>query len=125
MRSLIHTSLLALLATLAVWVSSARAKAANWVTVKNDTGKTITIQETTVVNGQVKRGKATNLLAGETYREFLPAPATKRVEVFEATNPNLALWSGNLNCKDEAQTFSVTTTAGKVSVGQVVHTAKK
>jgi hypothetical protein len=77
------------------------------------------VQETVVVNGQTKRGKATTLLAGETLREFTTCPTVKRVEVFDAANPNQAVWSGNLNCKDENQTFSVTVAGGKYTVGPV------
>ncbi|MBA4066576.1 MAG: hypothetical protein C0501_23300 [Isosphaera sp.] len=108
----------------AVLVGPLGAASANWVTIKNDTGKTIVVQETVVVNGQVKRGKTTNLLAGETVREFLPGPTVKRIEVYDAGNPNQAAWSGTLNCKDENQTFSVGAAGGKVTVGQVPNPKK-
>ncbi len=98
---------------------------ANWLTLKNETGKPITVQEIVFVNGQVKRGKTTNLLPGETYREFLAIPTVKKVEVFEAQNPNKPVWSGNLSCKDERQTFSVTAPGGRFKVTQIPLPPKK
>ena len=92
---------------------------ANWVTIKNDTGHAIVVQEAVVVNGQVRRGKPTNVLAGETIREFCPGPTVKRIEVYDPQNPNQPVWAGNLNCKDNVQTFSVELVGGKVTVGQV------
>jgi hypothetical protein len=119
MFAALPTRFLAVVTALAVVLGNASAAGANWITIKNDTGKTITVQETVVVNGQTKRGKAITLLAGETLREFTTCPTTKRVEVFDAQNPNQAVWSGNLNCKDENQTFSVTVAGGKYTVGPV------
>jgi hypothetical protein len=89
---------------------------AGWLTIKNDTNKAIVVQETIVSNGQVRRGRPTNLLPGETLREFIPCPTTRRVEVFEARNPTLPVWSGELDCKAEKQLFSVAGTTGKVTV---------
>jgi hypothetical protein len=97
-------------------LASADAATANWLTVKNDSGSAIVLQETVVVNGKVKRGKAINLLPGETYREFLPAPTAKRVEVFDSRNRNSAAWSGMLDCKDATQAFAVKRMDGKVKV---------
>lgn len=104
--------------------AGADAASANWVTIKNDTGRPIVVQETVMVNGQVKRGKATNLLAGETLREFVPGPTVKRLEVFEAKNPNQAVWSGSLSCKNENETFAVTVTGGKVCIEAVARGRK-
>lgn len=98
---------------------------AGWMTIKNDTNKTIVVQEIVDVNGQVKRGKPTNLLPGETLREYLPEPSVKKIELFEAQDSKKAVWSGNLSCKDDMQTFSVTCMNGKVNVGQVTCPPKK
>jgi len=117
--------LLGVAAALLTIAASGRGASANWITIRNETGKTIVVQESVVVNGQVRRGKAKNLLAGETLREFVPAPTVKRVEVFEAAQPNQAAWSGNLNCKDENQVFSVANSGGKVVVSPVTGVAKK
>ncbi len=90
------------------------------MTIKNETTKTVVVQENVVVNGQIKRGKPINLLPGETLREYLPGPTTKRIEVFEYQNPNEAVWSGSLSCKEDKQTISITTTNDKIVVGQVI-----
>jgi hypothetical protein len=105
-----------LVAALAVTLLTGASASANWITIKNDTGKAIVVQETVVVNGQVRRGKATNLLPGETHREFVPGPTVKRVEVYDATNANQPAWCGRLSCKDDNQKYSVTVAGGKTTV---------
>jgi hypothetical protein len=107
-------------AVLAALFASPAVASANWITIKNDTGKAIVVQEIVVVKGETKRGKATTLLPGETLREFLPAPTVKRLEVFESRTPDRAAWSGSLDCKDNTQTFSVAVAASKVTVSTVV-----
>jgi hypothetical protein len=113
--TLLHEILGSLVAA-ALVASSCGVAQAGWITLKNDTNKTIVVQEIVDVNGQVKRGKPTSLLPGETLREFLPSPTVKKIEVFEAQNSNKAMWSGSLNCKEDSQTYSVSSTEGKVSV---------
>lgn len=113
MRNVSRKSLIALTTVLAL----AGAARADWVTIRNDTGKTIVIQETVVTNGRVQRGKPTTLLPGNTIREFIPGPTTKKIEVFDAQKQSL--WSGSLNCKDDTQTFSVGAAGGKVTVDLV------
>src|SRR5580698_1030924 len=98
---------------------------AGWIAIKNDTNKTLVVQEHVVVNGQVKRGKPINLLPGETLREYLPGPTVKRIELFETQNPKEAVWSGSLNCNEDTQSFSVTTTNDKIMVVPVACPAKK
>jgi hypothetical protein len=100
--------------------SATRAEGA-WVTYRNDTTKTILLQESIVVNGQVKRCKPMTLLPGESLREFITGPTTKKIEVFDAQKPNQTIWSGALNCKDESQTFSVSPTGAKVMVTPVAN----
>jgi hypothetical protein len=90
-----------------------------WLTIKNDTNQAIVVQENVVVNGQTKRGKPINLLPGEKLREYIPAPTMKNIEVFDVQNPKQAVWSGNLNCNEEKQTFSVSSKNGKIAVGEV------
>jgi hypothetical protein len=98
---------------------------AGWITINNDTNKGLVVQESVVVNGQTKRGKPINLLPGEKLREYLPGPTVKSIEVFEAQNPNQAIWSGNLDCKDDNQAFSISFENGKIHVGQVSCPRKK
>jgi hypothetical protein len=98
---------------------------AGWITITNDTNKTIVVQEITESNGQVKRGKPINLLPGEKLREFVPGPTVKKIEVFESHNPNNVSWSGNLNCKEDSHKFSVSSKDGKVTVGPAESPPKK
>ena len=113
------------LATAAALLASPAVASANWITIKNDTGKALVVQETVVVRGQVKRGKATNLLPGETLREVLPTPTTKRVEVYESRSPDRPVWSGDLKCRDATQAFSITTSNGKITVSALSAPRKK
>jgi hypothetical protein len=106
---------------LAVVLGCADFAGASWVTIKNDTSQPIVVQETTTVKGQAKRGKPTSLLPGETLREFIPGPTVKRIQVFDPQRPDQSLWSGNLNCNDETQTFSVSGAGGRVTVRPVAN----
>jgi hypothetical protein len=93
---------------------------AGWVTVKNDTGKAIVVQEVMVVNGKQVRGKPVKLLAGESFREFQNTPGIKNYEIYDAANPNAApLWNSTLNCKADKQSFSVGVANNKVTVTPV------
>lgn len=123
MQFTIRYRLFALVATFAVILGIAGTANSAWVIIKNDTAKTITIQEIVVVNGQTKRGKPTTLLPGDTIREYVPGPTTKKIEVFDSQSQSL--WSGKLNCKDETQTFSVSIAGGKVTVGPIVKPVPK
>ena len=115
MSSFLRNRLFALTAALVAVLGFAGVAEADWLTIRNDTGNAIVVRETIVVNGQAKPGKPTNLLPGETIREFIPGPTVKKIEVLDVQNQSL--WSGSLNCKEESQTFSVSATGGKVSVG--------
>ena len=115
LRSKLFVFVAAILATV-TFVSAADA---GWVTIKNDTNKAIVVQEVVIVNGKQVRGKPTKLLAGESFREFQNMAGIKSYEILDAANTNTSLWSGNLNCKANSQSFSVTTVQGKVGVFQI------
>ncbi len=119
MPSLIGCRLIIPFAACAVLVAGPPAAAASWVTIKNDTRRTILLQETVIVNGQEKRCKPRSLLPGESLREFIPGPSVKSVDVFDSQNPRQSLWSGKLDCKDDVQTFSVCGAGGGVTVRTV------
>jgi hypothetical protein len=119
------TSKLANAIALVIALVCSQSAQAGWVTIKNDSNKTIVVQETVVVNGQVKRCKPTSLLPGESLREFLPNPTDKRIEIVDSSNPNKPLWSGKLECQKETQTFSISAGAGKFSVDPVSTPPKK
>jgi hypothetical protein len=110
------------LAAVAVVLGCADFATASWVTIKNDTKQSIVVQETVIINGQAKRGKPTNLLPGETLREFIPGPTVKTIDVFDVQKPGQSLWSGKLNCKDESQTYSISAAGGRVTVRPVANT---
>jgi hypothetical protein len=89
---------------------------AGWVTIKNQTGQTLVIQETFVVAGQSRRGKPIQLVAGETVREFLPLPIVKNVEIYDPKNPSRPLWTGKLPCKNDNQTYVLSSVNGQITV---------
>jgi hypothetical protein len=119
MLPLLSTWLPAALAVIGLILGHAGAASAAWLTVRNDTRQSVVVQETVVVNGQVKRGKPATLLPGESLREYVPAPTAKRIEVLDSRNPRQLLWSGNLSCAGETQAYSVATGGGRVVVRPV------
>lgn len=100
------------------FVSSAEA---GWVTIKNDTNKAIVVQEVVIVNGKQVRGKPIKLGVGESFREFQNTPGVRNYEVYDAAKPNAPpVWSNQLNCKADKQSFSVNIQkTGRVGVDQV------
>ena len=92
---------------------------ADWLTIKNDTNKTIVVQETVVVNGQVKHGKPTNLLPGEKLHEFLSGPTKKQINVFEFTESEQGCLVGFPELQGgDSELFSVTIRMGKSWLGK-------
>jgi hypothetical protein len=116
--------LIAFALALVVTFAFVGAADAGWVTVKNDSNKAIVVQEVVIVNGKQVRGKPTKLLAGESFREFQNTAGIKSYEVLDTGTPPTTLWSGNLNCKLDSQSFSITTANGRWGVLQV-HEPKK
>ena len=114
-RSKLFAFVLAFSAALA-FVGSAEA---GWVTIKNDTNKAIVVQEVVIVNGKQVRGKPVKLGAGESFREFQNTPGVKNYEIYDSTNPNTPVWSNQLNCKADKQSFSVGIVNGRVGVSPV------
>lgn len=100
-------------------VAFASAAEGGWVTFKNDTNKTITVQEVVIVNGKQVRGKPVKLGAGESFREFQNTPGVKSYEILDTGNPPMGLWNGNLNCKGAMQSFSIVTVNGRTGVIQI------
>jgi hypothetical protein len=89
---------------------------AGWLTVKNDSTKTVVVQEVVTVNGKQVRGKPIKLLAGESFREFQNTPGIKSFEILDTGTPAMTLWKDNLNCKAEMQSYSITTMNGRYTV---------
>jgi hypothetical protein len=94
-----------LAALLAVSGAASIADAA-WLAVKNDTNRIIVVQSAVTVNGQIKRGRPTRLLPGETVREFLQ-PQQMALEVYDAHSPNKPVLTSKLLIRNENQIFSV------------------
>ncbi len=103
----------------------ATAGSGYWISIKNDSGITIVVQECLVVEGTTRHGKPKNLLPGETLREFLPGPAVKRVDLFDSRSPNQVLWSGNLSCNEPNPHFTISSKAGKVVVNTSTSQTRK
>jgi hypothetical protein len=68
---------------------------AAWITYRNDTQAPITLQEVSIVNGRIVRGKPVTLAAGETFREFQAAPANRSIELYETGPKGNVLVSTN------------------------------
>ena len=112
------------LAAALVAMGPVSAAQADWVTIKNDTKRTIVAQSAITVNGQVKRGKPVRLLPGEVLREFYTPPAVG-IEVYDAQRPNKPILSTPLTIKNENQAFSVAPAAAGVVVSSADPPAKK
>ena len=103
---------------LVAMAASAPAADAGWVLIRNDSNKTITVQEVVSVNGRVYHGKPVKLTAGESFREYQNTPAARAYEVLDAGSSNSRLWYGQLPCHADTQSFAITASNGKVRVIQ-------
>ncbi len=97
---------------------------AGWITVKNDTTGTVTVQETVVVNGVVRKCKPIKLAAGETLREFQPKAGTKTIVVVESGLFGKTLFTGDLKWADGDSAFAIAKDGDKVQVAAVVDAPK-
>jgi len=97
---------------------------AGWVTVKNDTPGSVTVQETVVVNGVVRKCKPVKLAAGETLREFQPKAGMKTIVVVEASLFGKTLYTGDLKWADGDSAFAIAKNGDKVQVAAVVDVPK-
>ena len=79
---------------------------AGWLTVKNETKRTIVIEE--VTEGLLlKRGKTVRLLPGEVYREFRATPVEKTVQIFDPTLGVKPVYTGTFTWKQLDVTLRV------------------
>src|SRR5262245_54827962 len=77
---------------------------AGWVTLRNDSSRTLIVQEMTKApDGTVTRGRPTRLLPGETLREFRAGPMMKTIEVYDMQAPTKPLFSGRLIWNNDNQ----------------------
>ena len=121
-RSRLSAFALAATAALAL----AGAADAGWVTIKNDTKTTVTVQEFAIVNGKKVTGKPTKLQPGESFREFQNTAGIKNYDILASPNAAQPLWSDMLNCKGDSQTFSIAPGAqGRLTVTPVPEPKKQ
>src|SRR5687768_9449252 len=80
---------------------------AGWVTIKNETNQPVVVQETHVVNNQVRRGKPVKLMPGDVLREFQANPGTKTIHVLEGGGQKRTLCRGELSWTTGDQAFAV------------------
>lgn len=114
--------LLPLLAAFLFLTGTTGAADAGWVTITNETGRVVVIQETLPGPVQPKRCKPVRLLPGESVREFQAAGPVK-VEVFDGQQPGRPLYAGDLAITADRQAFAVGTDGKKVVVNPVVRRA--
>lgn len=116
MVAVIRNRLFAFALAVVAMVGVAGSGEAGWIVLKNETNKTVVVQETINQNGTEKRGKPIRLLPGESVKQFYAGPLTAKVEVFDGQNTTKSLFTGNITHKGEDQTFSVATDGKAVFV---------
>ncbi len=98
---------------------------AGWLTLKNQTNQTVVVQELYTAAGQKRRGKAIQLHAGETLRQFVPGPVVKQIEIYDAGNPSQPLWNGSLSCVRANQSYAIVSKGGKLAVEEELPPGRK
>ncbi|HJZ57284.1 MAG TPA: hypothetical protein VKE74_20105, partial [Gemmataceae bacterium] len=101
------------------------AASAGYLTFRNDTDKTIVIQETVIQNGQLKRLKPVRLLPGESIKQYEGTAGAKTYEVYDAQSPNRPLYTANLRVTEANQLFSVSADAKGIALREVVNASGK
>ena len=119
MFAVLRCYLLPLLAALLATTANANVATAGYITFRNDTDKTIVIQETVIQNGQVKRLKPVRLLPGESIKQFEGTPGPKTYEVYDAQSPSRPLQTASLRVTEANQLFSVSSDGKGVVVREV------
>ncbi|HEY2787280.1 MAG TPA: hypothetical protein VGJ05_20140 [Fimbriiglobus sp.] len=91
---------------------------AAWITIKNDTGKIIVIQETRIVNGKLAKGKSFRMTPGEVLKEFHTCPGEKTLLVSEKYDTQTPV-KEKITWHDEDATFSVTKVGTVIKLAQI------
>ena len=71
---------------------------AGWMGFRNDTKDTIVVQETIIVNGQLKQNKPQRLFTGEAVRDTQCTGPQRKISIFDPKNPNTPIFTGNVPC---------------------------
>jgi hypothetical protein len=109
--------LLSSLVVLACLFGATGQVSAGWVTIKNETGQPVIVQETTVVNNKLRRGKPVKLMPGDEFREYQSAPGTKTIHVLETGGVKRTLCRGDLTWQTGDESFAVRKTGTAVKLG--------
>ncbi|MFO0849130.1 MAG: hypothetical protein U0871_11345 [Gemmataceae bacterium] len=83
------------LLTVALVCSSADRVNAGWLSIKNDTRRTLLIQEAPATPGG-KPGRCIRLLPGECFREYQTKPGEKRLNLLDPDQPTKPLSQAKL-----------------------------
>src|SRR5262245_12375830 len=77
---------------------------AGWVAIKNETNQPIVVQESCVVNNQLRRGEPLRLMPGEALRGVRSCPGTMAVQILECGGQKRTMCEGELTWdKDDYQ----------------------
>jgi hypothetical protein len=79
----------------AIALAGASSVFAGWMGFRNDTKETIVIQESIVVNGQLRPGKPQRLFTGEAVRDTQGGVGQRTINVFDPKKPNQPIFTGN------------------------------
>ena len=91
---------------LLVLASCPTAAHAGWLTVKNDTDRTVVLESSSDCV-LAKRTRSVRLLPGEVYREFRLVPGERKVQILDGSQPAQPLGQGTLAWKLGDQTLHV------------------
>jgi hypothetical protein len=95
---------------------SIRPAEAGWVTIRNDTDQPVVVQESCVVNNQVRRGKPVRLMPGEVHREYQSCPGTRAVQFLDGVGGKKKMFEGELKWDKDDHSFEIRDDAGKVKL---------
>jgi hypothetical protein len=99
-----------------LFFGSLRPVDAGWVTIRNETDQPVVVQESCVVNNQVRRGKPVRLMPGEVLREYQSCPGTRAVQFLESGGANKKLFEGELKWDKDDNSFEFRCDGCKVNL---------
>lgn len=76
--------------------------------IRNETNRTIVVQEIVTQNGQIKRLRPVRLLPGESVKQLDSVPVARTFEVYDAQSPMMMLCVGKVALGDGQRTLVVT-----------------
>jgi len=94
-----------LLVAMAAWLGSGSFTWAEVLIFKNDSKVALVVQGACVINGKLKRDQPMLVQPGGTARVLLPGD--KLINVYDARQPNVALFQGTIPGTNEDKAFSM------------------